>query len=51
MDLNNKLMIHFINTRLGLEMDPHLETYLLHHDSKIIEATDKEPESQEADEP
>jgi len=51
MDLNNKLMIHFINTRLGLEMDPHLETYLLHHDSKIIEATDKEPESREADEP
>jgi len=45
MDLNNKLMVHFINSQLGEEVDPHLETFLLHHDSKIIEATDSEPES------
>jgi len=44
LDLNNKLMIHFIMTRLRLEMDPALLNFIEHHESVIIEATHEETE-------
>jgi len=47
MELNNKLMIHFINSKLTRERDLAMETFLEHHESVIIEATDKKIEEEE----
>jgi len=40
LDLNNKLMIHFITSKLSQERDIAMETFLEHHEDVIIEATD-----------
>jgi len=51
LDLNDKLMLHFIWTHLGIQADPDVVTFLEHHDAVLVEASQEtfDEESQLAD--
>lgn len=41
LDLNDKLMLHFIWSHLGLEVDSDVVAFLEHHDGVLIEASEE----------
>merc|ERR1712062_122386 len=45
LDLNDKLMLHFMMTNLGLTPDKDVVEYLKQHQTFLIEASDKSEES------
>ena len=47
LDLNDKLMLHFIWTNLGMELDKDVVQFLDHHESVLIEASDDGQKSEE----
>lgn len=47
LDLNNKLMLHFIWTNLGMELDKDVTQFIEHHDNVLIEAADLENPEEE----
>ena len=47
LDLNDKLMLHFIWSNLGMELDKDVAQFLEHHENVLIEASDDGQKSEE----
>merc|ERR1719195_313201 len=47
LDLNDKLMLHFIWSNLGMELDKDVAQFLEHHENVLIEASDDGQKSAE----
>lgn len=50
LDLNDKLMLHFIWTNLGMEPDKDIAQFLEHHQNVLIEASDVEKSFESSEE-